>query len=372
MKKLLILVLSLLSVNAFATKARLTALGSSFHLVDEQFGYTNPMNFHFLGNMVALETGLTTSTNTRNNAEGLVSYGMSDTSRIVFELGKNDDNVLAGRTLINSIVGAGTYIVPQNMAHLFYGTQSGDMIYYGGVYYSNKDDKFNNATESSSGLSFSVKSGPSILFVNYSLVNSVEAAAGTKFDGAGNVKLALRHRADDMVYGLDVISWTAKSSTAGTENESFGNQSIFLRALKSTKAENGSEVFYGAQVVSTTVTCKVTGSAACSTKFARMTLPVWIGVEANAADWLTIRGSITQTVLVNSTKDDIGLPATSGVSGANGAVSDLSAAANNTAVAAGLGFKFKSITVDGTLAGATTQALNQANFLSQLGMTYKF
>lgn len=372
MKKIAVLLLSLVSLNAFATKARLVALGNSFQLVDEQFGYTNPMNFHFLGNMVSLETGLTASANTRDNAEGLISYGLENNSRLVFELGKNDDAVLAGRTLINSIVGAGTYVVPQNMVHLFYGSQVGDMVYYGGAYYSNENDKLSGAKESSSGLAFSMKTGNTIIFANYSLVNSAETAAAKKFTGDGNLKLAVRHKSGDMVYGADFINWTAKSATAGTENESFGNQAIFLRAVNTQKSENGSETFIGAQVVSNTVDCKTHTSASCTSKFTRMYLPVWIGVEANAADWLTLRGSITQTVLLNNVKDEVGLPAASGVSGATGAVSEYAPGANNTVVAAGAGLKFKAISVDGTLAGATTQNLNQTDLLAQLGMTYKF
>ena len=234
------------------------------------------------------------------------------------------------------------------------------------------NDKVNSLKESSSGLIFSIKKGTTILFANYSLANSVDAAGGKKFDGGGNVKIALRHRADDMVYGLDFISWAAKSATAGVDNESFTNQTIIARAVKTIKVEGSAEVFYGAQVNSTTVNCKTTASANCTTKFTRLSLPVWIGVEANAADWLTLRGSVTQSVLLDSTKDEIGLAATSLVSGANGAVSDFANSPNNTVVAAGVGFKFKAITVDGTLAGATTQNLNQNDFMSQLGVTYKF
>ena len=133
MKKLLLVVLSLVSVNAFATKARLIALGNSFHLVDEQFAYTNPMNLFFIGNLVSLETGLTTSTTVRNNAEGIISYGLSENSRIAVELGKNDDSITNQRAFINSRVGLATYMLPQNTVHLMYGVNDGEYVIYGGL-----------------------------------------------------------------------------------------------------------------------------------------------------------------------------------------------------------------------------------------------
>ena len=95
-----------------------------------------------------------------------------------------------------------------------------------------------------------------------------------------------------------------------------------------------------------------------------MQLPFVIGLEADAASWLTLRGSVTQTVLINDEKTTNG-PTT---------VSDLSPGANNTNFSAGAGLKFASVTLDGTLFKAVggSQTVNSANLLAQVGLTYNF
>ncbi|MCC2680227.1 MAG: hypothetical protein K0R29_2803, partial [Pseudobdellovibrio sp.] len=299
------------TTNAFATKARIIALGNSFHLVDEQYAYTNPMNLQFMGNLVALETGLTTPTNTRNNAEGIISYAVTDHSRLAVLLGKIDDSMSNQRLLINSRVGAGTYILPQNPLHLMYGSVIGDYILYTGITYSSKNDKVNDLTEGTSGLILSVKTGPTILFLNYSLTNKVEAAGGLEFKGDGNLKLALRHKPANIMYGADFISWKAQSSTNGAVTEDFSLQTAIVRGAYIEKAE-GSEVFYGAQLNATRVHCNKTISVDCSSDFARLSMPLYAGMEILAQDWLVVRGSISQSVIIDRLQDEIGLAASSG------------------------------------------------------------
>lgn len=362
----------LITTNAFATKARLKALGNSFHIVDSQGIYSNPLRVHQFSNLVTLESGLTTSTTTSNNAEGLVYYSFSEKSRMAISFGKNDDMVQTGRTFINSVAGT-TYEVPQNMLHGFYGFAADDIYYAGGVFLSGKNDKQNSLKEGSSGLALGVKKGSNSLYITTALTNSVDAVGSKKFDGAGYTRLSLRTTQMDLLLGLDLISWLAKSSTASVVDESYANQTIALRAIKSHKNE-GSEVFYGASLSQQVVDCKTKATAACATQFKKLSLPAIVGIEVNAADWLVARGSITQSVLLDQTKDDIGLPtsATSGISGATGAVADFAASPNSTTVAMGLGFKLNSIILDGTISTATTQAVNMTTFLSQVGLTYNF
>jgi len=359
------------TASVFATKARIIALGNSFHLVDEQYAYTNPMNLQFMGNLIAIESGLTAPTNNRNNAEGIISYALNDHSRLAVQLGKVDDSMSNQRIFINSRVGAGTYILPQNPLHIMYGAVIGDSILYTGITYSAKNDKVNDLMEGTSGLILSVKTGPTILFLNYSLTNKVEAAGAMAFKGDGNLKIAVRHKPANIMYGADFISWQAQSSISGSITEDFTLQTAIVRAAYVEKSE-GTEIFYGAQLNATRVHCNKTVSVNCSSDFARISMPLYTGIEILAQEWLVVRGSISQSVVIDRLQDEIGLATSSGVNGATGVAADYESAPNNTTMAAGLGLKAKSITVDGVLAASTTQNLNSLSFLTQLGLIYRF
>lgn len=373
MKNLLLVLVSLVSVQALATKARIASMGNSFHITDAQGIYSNAMRTVQFSNIVLLESGLTTATSSTNNAEGAIFFNVGPTDKMVLSLGSNNDLVQSGRRFINSIVGANTYETPQNMVHVFYGSKEASVPYSVGLFYSNKDDKLNSLTESSSGFLASFKFGDIGVFGSYALVNSVEAAGNLKFDGGGAFKLAGRYSKNDIYYGLDFGTWVNKSSTAGAENEAYGNRSMSFRVVNSLK-KDGNELFYGAGIMSNMIECKTRASASCTTKFTSLTFPIIIGTELNAADWLTFRGTITQSLPLDTIKDEIGLPAsaTSGIAGANGAVTEFSGQANTTALALGTGIKFNKFTLDGSMTTATTQALNTTTLLTQVGLTYNY
>lgn len=373
MNKIMLVIITLLSAQAFATKARIASMGNSFHITDAQGIYSNAMRVVQFSNLVMIESGLTAATSTTNNAEGGVFFNVGENERMALTLGNNNDLVQNGRRFINSIVGANTYETPQNMVHVFYGSKGGSVPYGVGLFYSNKDDKLNSLTESSSGLLASFKFGSFGIFGSYSLVNSVEAAANRKFDGGGAFKLAGRYMKDDIYYGVDFGSWISKSSTGAVENEAYGNKSMSFRVIHSIK-KDGNELFYGAGVMSNAIDCKTKGSATCTTKFSSLTFPIIIGTEISAADWITLRGTITQSLPIDTVKDEIGLPAaaTSGIAGTTGAVTDFSGQANTTTLAMGAGIKFNKITIDGSMTTATTQTIDGTTLLTQVGLTYNY
>ena len=138
-----------------------------------------------------------------------------------------------------------------------------------------------------------------------------------------------------------------------------------------TQQKDGNDIFWGAKIASVNADCRVTASVSCDKKFTSMQLPVWIGFEMQEASWLILRASIIQSTLLNQSKDEVGYPA--GVFDAStGGVSQFSAGANNTLVAAGAGINFRNFTLDGTLTAATTQNINTGNFLGRVGVKYNF
>lgn len=370
MKILVSIAVLCLSVNAFATKARLQALSNSFHLVDPQTVYGNPLDILGMKNFIALESGATTPAGTTDNAEGAISYGINENTQVAVSLGHNDDAIMGVRSLVNTTQGL-TYTTPQNPIHLFYGFKGSEVTYALGLSYSNKNDKKNDLKESSSLASFGVGLGNLQVYALYTFTNEVDAAGGKKFEGGGFLNLAGRYALDTTTLGLDLYQAKAKSSTNGTEDVAFSYQSIVF-GLVDLRSKDGSDYFYGAQFVVTNLKNRTADK-----DMKRTTLPIWFGIETKGTEWLTIRGSIQQTVLVNQTKDDAGFAAGDGyLTGATGAVSDFSAGPNNTTVAMGIGLTFKNVTVDGTLKGligsAANQQIDQNNFLSQVGLTYNY
>ncbi len=369
MKKLLFAVLVLLQTQAFATKARVQALAYSGHLTDEQYIFSDALYANYLGNFVSLESGAVLATNTTTsttNAEGMLGYKLDDKSTMVFSFGRQDDLVINGRILSNAL--GTTYTMTQNPVHVFYGTKTDSANYAFGLSYSNFKDKVTSATESSANLSLGAEVGPWQYYGSYVFVNSVEGAS--KFDGAGALSVNAYYTGESFQAYLTVNRGVAKSSTTGVENESHTTQVIYLGLLE-THQKDGNDLFWGAQVVAATADCKVTGSAVCDQKFTSTTLPVWIGFEAQGTTWLTLRGSITQSVLINQSKDEVGYPA-GAFPGTTGGLSEFAAGANSTVVAAGLGLNFKNVVIDGTLSTATTQTVDTTNFLSQVALKYNF
>ena len=92
-------------------------------------------------------------------------------------------------------------------------------------------------------------------------------------------------------------------------------------------------------------------------------LPFIIGVEADAASWLTLRASAKQNVILGSSKVNQG---------------DSTTIKNNTTVALGAGLKFNKFTLDSTLAAGSVPAtagngsIDANNLMANASLTYMF
>ena len=360
MKKLLVIAVALASVNAFATRARVTALGNSPHLVDTQTVYTNPADIFGLGDYVTLETGLTTGTTSSDQAEGMVVRTMGD-AKMGLSLGHQSENASTWG------LRPAAFGNQQNPVEFTYGAKSGDMNWAATLVYSNYNDKTaagaTVAKESSMGVRLGARANNWDASLRLGLANTAELGAGNKFTGTLGLGAKLGYQMDSLYWFGDVTSVGYKvESAAGVETTKLSDTQLEVGVMTSVK-KDGSEMFYGAKYAMQTTSETV---ASPEGKITNSTLPVWIGLEVDAASWLTLRGSVTQTVLIDSLK-------TEGTS--LGTAQELAPGANNTVVAAGAGLKFNKITVDGTLqatAAATAQQLNGNSMLSTLGMTYNF
>lgn len=364
MKKVLVIALALASVNAFATRARVTALGNSSHLVDTQTVYTNPSDMMTMGDYVNFESGTTVGGAENSNAEGMITRSMGD-SKLGLGLGHQSSNASIWRLRSAAATGFATIKSQQNPVNLSYGMKMNDMLIAGTLVYSNYNDKFNGEKESSSGLRFGLRSGAWDAKLGIGLGNSYENTVDGKFTGTTGISGGVGYWMDDMYYnGYVEMAGFKTESTAGAETRKFAGTTFLLNALKSIK-KDGNEIFYGLGLSSVSTKTNVTAGT-IESKTTSMALPITIGMEADAASWLTLRGSVTQNTLINSSKTEV-----------NGTASaETSPGLNSTVAAVGAGLKFNKLTVDGTLKGLTggtaTQDLNGNNLLALVGLTYMF
>lgn len=365
----------LLSVSSLvhASKARVLALGNSFHLLDSQTVYKNPIDAIEFDNFVVFETGVTNATNATVNAEAMASYVYKEDQHLVLSFGHQDQSVIDSRNFINLLSGT-AFELPQNPLNIFYGINDNITSSAFGFFYSKKDDKILRSSESSAGLSLGIEMGKLQISSLYTFINRADGVSGKKFDGSGYWQTTLSYLLDETLFQFQFIKSKAKLSTdtgsAVTENESHVTNTVTL-GLVDSNVRDEDNFFWGVQVISTQISCNVNLSLGCDKKFTNTVLPVWFGIEAQASEWLIVRATLKQSFLVNITKDDFGYPL-GAASGATGAISSAAPGANDTVVSTGLGFKFKRLTLDGTLATSTTQTLNTSNFLSQVGLTYNF
>ena len=367
MKKLLVIAVALASVNAFATRARVAALANAPHLVDTQTVYTNPADIFGLGDYVTLETGLTTGTTATNQAEGMVVRTMGD-AKMGLSLGHQSAN--AATWGLRAGLPAPLNINQQNPVEFTYGAKAGDMNWAATLVYSNFNNKVSTVKENTMGVRLGARANMWDASLRLGLVNTVQDDTTGKFTGTLGLGAHFGYQMDTLYWTANVGSAGAKfEDAAGVEQAKVTNTTFDVGVMTSIK-KDGSEMFYGASLANSEMKDTVADD-----KVTSMSLPLFIGMEVDAASWLTLRGSVTQTLqLLNNDKRET-LGAT---------VSETAPGVNDTTVAAGAGLKFNKITIDGTLQAAAAtgvganagsgynQALGGNSLLSTLGMTYNF
>jgi len=363
MKKLLVLAaVTLASTSAFATKARLSSLGGSPHLVDTQTIFVNPSDLNLMGTWATFEMG-TTNTSVNNpapQAEAGFSRAMGD-ARWGFYLGHTGIATATRLQAAGATVPAAgaTALIEENPINLFYAAKTGDISWGLGLNYSNSDQKGTTGKQSAMGLTGGMRMGPWDASLGLGLTDTAQfgtVGAETKWTGKSAVDLRGGYLMDNWYFNARYAMSGGKAETGTITNVDLENSTIALGATNVTKVDGG-EFFWGASYDMTTKNDKK------ANKVEETNLPVVIGIEADAASWLVLRGSVTQTVLLSSTKTTPQPPAAAG---------ETATLANNTKVSAGVGMKFNKFTLDAALAGQTTGAINGGSLLANAGLTYNF
>lgn len=374
MKKILVVVVALASMNAFATRARVNALGNSPHLVDTQTVYGNPADMMIMGDFVTMESGTTAGGAQNANAEGMVTRSMGD-AKMALSLGHQSANASIWSLRANTTTGGATAVTgftntksQQNPVELSYGMKSADMSWGGTLAYSNFNDKKNSEKESTAGIRGGMRMGALDAKFGLGLVNTYENATDGKFTGTMGISAAAGYAMDNLYFSGSIANAAFKTeNTAAVEQRKVDNTEIKISALSSHK-KDGNEFFYGAGLTSTTTKVGLT-ALTTDVKVTSLIMPISMGLEVDAASWLTLRGSITQNTLINSSKKE-----TTPVAGVTDF--EFGPAANSTTASVGAGLKFNKLTLDGSLTGLTgstaSQNINGTDLLGQVGVTYMF
>jgi hypothetical protein len=377
---LLITGLVVLSTNAFASKARMEALGQgteSYYLSDSRSVFVNPAALNETKNYIVTEwgTGAQADSATAPRAEGGFFREMG-----TFAYGLYLGNNGAGRTATGAV-----FADHQNALDLFLAGDMG-MKWGAKLHYANsKDETTANNTKKNSafGLGLGASRGDLEGYLNLDLSDKSEggSVAGDLWKRKPGMKLGGSYKFSGMTFFADYAA-TSEEITSGAASTLTAAAGGHLTASTvGTITHKTSEITFGtarihevspaARIVADARivlgTDEVGGSVTTTEngKVKSTKLPVTFALEADATSWLVLRGSVSQNVILGSTKSIDGKTVTD---------------ANSAIVNGGATLNFGKLKVDGLVgttgttgtAGSKTGVLSTSNLLTRVGLTYNF
>lgn len=371
--------LAVLSTSALASKARLEALGQnaegSMWLDDARNVMLNPAHLNYHKDFMTMEWG--------NTDAGSADVDATSTPRAEGGMFKASGNMVYGlyfgsesntsNSLRRAAMG-GNEVEEQNNTDFFIAGDAG--VQWGArlTYHSYTDEVTDTATDdkissSATRLTLGVVSGDTHAFLNYGLGNTAEdEQSGTEFKGNSSMDLGVTHNMNDMAY---MLRYSAVAAENASGNEVKVNKT-WLGAGKQYKLNDKANAWAEAWYKMENSECDAGITAACSIftgeEEKSTYLPVTMGVEVMAKDWLTLRGSVAHEIMGTDENAD----------------GDKKTRTNTTVVNAGASLTFGDLSVDGTIgnnsdtgvAGNNTASgtgvLRTDALMSRVSMTYKF
>lgn len=364
--------LAVVSGSAFATKARLEALGEDAYgsqfISDNRNIFLNAATVNFHKDMVTYEWG--TSAN-----EAVTSLpDTADTDRPGYSKSEGGFLKAAGNMVYGLHLGSesntanalraaamgANVVYEENNIDLFVGGDAG--VQWGAnLTYSTSEDEAADQEQTSLRSRLGVVSGNISAFANINLQNTAEKGAA-EFDGQSGYQLGATYEMNDMYYMVQHRSFTAEDAAGDELNVTFN----WLGAAKAYKMNDRSNIWLSAWYKMQTTENDFTGGDG-ETK--ENFLPVTIAAEVEVKDWLTLRGSVGQNIIGTKEVD-------------NGDKSTLT----NSFVNAGATISFGDFAIDGlignydastdsvasTSTAGSNGTLRSDALLSRVSMTYKF
>lgn len=363
MKKiLLIAAVTIASVSAHASKARLTALSNAAHLADIQDVVQSKPDQALNYEAATVEFGGNAGA---PEAEGGFVRKMGD-SAFGFYLGRSSTTYAAATSTAATGIGAGeataaddalataalnSAFAQDNTLQLTYAAKAGSINWGAGLFYVSNNFK-NNTTFSSSTENLVAKKKQDIMGLLVSAGNGtwdaqlrqglggkteLDIASNTIVNLTGATKLTVESTNStrlsggymmDTMYFYGAVEMGAAEAKTQTTTLADGETSNIKVGVVNTHKKDGVDFFYGAEIQSNMTKNKT----APTSKTESTLVPLLVGVEADVNSWMTLRGSLTQNLgLLSSTKSTGG---------------SASSVTDSTATNVGAGFKWGKATVD--------------------------
>lgn len=338
MKKIICLAtLSLLSTPAFASKARLEALQKAAFLKDVQTTFINPAHVNSIGKLMTVEFGGSTNTAAPKAEGGIFSDALGA------NMGLYLGHISADQQLLRSVLGG--HENQNNPIEVFYAKNN----WGASLAVSNFDDKTAKAKEQSVTARFGIDQDGTEIFATVEALANAENSTD-EYTGGPQLNLGYEKAMGDN-YLFANFNWGMAENKVKAGGKTDGDVLGGEVGMLSRRLPN---MYYGASL--SYAKLKTTASITA------LTLPIFIGIEANLNSWAVLRASIVQSVLISSTQDK------TATAPANAKIVNK----NDTSVAAGLGVKYNKFTLDGVLSASTTGDVNGNAILSQASLTYEF
>ncbi len=354
--------LALLSTNAFASKARVEALGQdsvrgSEYISDSRNVFRNPAVLNDTKNYLVTEWGTAaiSDTSAAPRAEGgffreagSFAYGLY--------LGNSNGSDTTNRNGTN-------FLNQTNAMDLFF---AGDMgVKWGAkVHYAGSKDETGTFEKKNSafGLGLGLVAGSAEGYVDLTLSDKstgATAAAAHQWKQKPSFVVGGSYAWEGTTFFANYTSSKYEVTTTATATTK--DSGINVGAGRIMEINPTARIF-------TDVTLKMTTNEVAAGKTKTNKLPVTLGVEAEATSWLTLRGSVAQNVILNDTKNTAGKK---------------SSTTNSTDVNAGATLNFGKLKVDGVIGttggnrgtgtvGSEQGVLATDNLLTRVGVTYMF
>ncbi len=377
MRLLLSVLLAVFSINAFASKARLQSLSQnengSQYVDDKRNVFLNPASAYRYGKWANFEWGsnLTPST---PNAEGGIFYQLNG-NIWGLQLGRESGAqtyITAANTQV--AVDPNNFINPKNTVNLIF-SNKGNVNWGFELLYGSSEDKADTVTAGTTAYpnrkASTIELGGGAEADGYDVWAKILLAYSSEWETASTNTNSFKgkptfsvggsyafSRDDKAFANVTIGGWDVTSSNNALKKESSVaagtlGYAYYLSADSDTK-------FYLSPAVTLNNAKIKDGNNGLDSGSDTLRLPLTIGMEMNANDWLTLRGSVAQSVLISESTQT---------------VTDKHHE-NTTSVAAGAGVTWKKLTLDGTLRGSNTAAsaglLDGNNLLANVGMTYLF
>lgn len=381
MKKQLTVALGLavLATPVFASKARLQALGEdsygSAYINDNRNIWLNAAQINNHKDLVTYEFGGNQTTDSAQNARG---EGGIYKAHGNFVYGAHFGG--ASNTANGMRAAAGLDEADEdNNIDLFIGGDAG-MKWGANLGYAKTADESSPLTAESMRSRLGVIMGDTQVYANVNLINNAKGDNGVKFNGELGYQVGAIHAWEGNTLFFDYRSFDAESEAADKKDVSLMQAELGIGRVE--RLNDKTNLFakaslFNAKVDNERTAGNVFGGAGCTAgtssvlaceEYETMRVPVVVGVETEAASWLTLRASVAHVVW-GSEEDK----------------NDERTIANSTKINAGATLKFGELSVDGVIgngdattavAGENTAAgngtLRTDNLMSRVSMTYRF